>query len=95
MLKSYKYRLYPTVQQAELIRKHIGACRFVYNLALEVKNYAYTTQRKNVSCFELICQLTSLKDECQWLREAPPTQSICNRCKNKFKVKFTDEWERQ
>lgn len=26
---------------------------------------------------------------------APPTQSICNRCKNKFKVKFTDEWERQ
>lgn len=81
MLKSYKYRLYPTVQQAELIRKHIGACRFVYNLALEVKNYAYTTQRKNVSCFELICQLTSLKDECQWLREVDSQslqQSIIN-----------------
>jgi putative transposase len=69
LLKSYKYRLLPTNKQAELINKHIGSCRFVYNLALEVKNYAYATQRKNLSCFDLISQLPALKEECPWLRE--------------------------
>jgi putative transposase len=69
MLKGFKYRLYPTESQTILINKHIGSCRFVYNLALEVKNYAYATQRKNVSVFELMRQLTDLKNECRWLRE--------------------------
>jgi len=69
MLRSYKYRLYPTLAQAELINKHIGACRFVYNLALETKNYAYATQRKNLSVFELMRQMTQLKKECDWINE--------------------------
>lgn len=59
----------PNKEQAELINKHIGSCRFVYNLALEVKNYAYATQRKNLSCFDLIGQLPGLKEECSWLKE--------------------------
>lgn len=69
MIKSYKYRLYPTHSQAELINKHIGACRFVYNLALETKNNAYATHGKRLSVFELMRQLTDLKNECEWLRE--------------------------
>jgi putative transposase len=69
VLKGYKYRLYPTAKQAELINKHIGACRFVYNLALETKNYAYTLHRKNISCFDLMNQLPDLKKECEWLKE--------------------------
>lgn len=69
MYKSYKYRLYPTDQQKVLLNKHIGACRFVYNLALEVKSYAYATQRRNVSGFDLIKQLLELKRECPWLKE--------------------------
>lgn len=69
LLQVYKYRLMPNKAQVELINKHIGSCRFVYNLALEVKNYAYTTQRKNLSCFDLISQLPGLKEECDWLKE--------------------------
>ncbi|MEO0042511.1 MAG: Helix-turn-helix domain, partial [Bacteroidota bacterium] len=41
ILKAVKYRLYPTDEQCVLIDKHIGSCRFVYNLALETKQYAY------------------------------------------------------
>lgn len=81
MLKSYKYRLYPTMEQVVLINKHIGSCRFVYNLALEVKNYAYATQKKNLSCFDLISQLPDLKTECEWLKEVDSQslqQSIIN-----------------
>lgn len=103
MLKAYKYRIYPTVQQVQSINKHIGACRFVYNLALEVKNYAYATQRKNVSCFDLISQLPELKKECEWLNEVDSQalqQSVINLDKSftcffkghasypKFKTKY-------
>lgn len=69
MLKAYKYRLYPTEAQATLINKNIGACRFVYNLALETKNMAYASHGKNLSCFELMGQLPELKKECEWLKE--------------------------
>lgn len=69
MLKVYKYRIYPTVKQAELINKHIGSCRFVYNLALETKQTAYAGHRVNLSCFDLIKQLPELKEECEWLNE--------------------------
>lgn len=41
MLKAYKYRLYPTKDQAKKIDHSIGVCRLVYNLALEVKTRAY------------------------------------------------------
>ncbi len=67
MLKGLKYRIYPTRQQAELLDRHFDACRLVYNLALEVKIYAYTSHRKNISGYELIGQLVRLKKQFPWL----------------------------
>ena len=61
--KAYKYRIYPTKKQQELINKHIGCCRFVYNLCLEKKINAYKTSKKSISCFDLINLLPSLKKE--------------------------------
>lgn len=69
MLKAFKYRLYPTEQQRELLNRHIGACRFVYNLALECKQTAWAGNRVNLSCFALHGQLKDLKNECAWLKE--------------------------
>jgi putative transposase len=69
ILKAVKYRLYPTEEQCVLIDKHIGSCRFVYNLALETKQYAYAAKQVNLSCFDLIKQLPELKKECEWLKE--------------------------
>lgn len=69
MLKGLKYRLYPTNTQKELIAKHVGSSRFVYNLALETKNTAYLGSKHNFSPFDLIKQLPDLKKECEWLKE--------------------------
>ena len=69
MLKAYKYRLMPTKVQAELLNKHIGSCRFIYNLALETKQMAYVGNKINLDCFDLIKQLPDLKKECIWLNE--------------------------
>jgi transposase len=51
MFLAKKYRLYPTNSQKELIAKHIGSSRFVYNLALETKNAAYLGSKHNFSPF--------------------------------------------
>ncbi len=69
ILKAYKYRLNPTSKQQILLDKHIGACRFVYNLAFETKQTAFKDKQINLSCFDLIKQLPELKQECGWLRE--------------------------
>jgi len=69
VFKSFKYRLYPSEQQKELIAKHVGSSRFVYNLALETKNAAYLGSKHNFSPFDLIKQLPELKKECEWLKE--------------------------
>lgn len=69
MLKAFKYRIIPTQEQVTLLNKHIGSARFVYNLALETKQMAYTGNWVNLDCFALIKQLPSLKEECTWLKE--------------------------
>jgi len=64
MLKSFKYRLNPNKTQEELINKHIGCARFVFNLALECKQMAYAGAKVNLTCFDLNKQIPELKKEC-------------------------------
>lgn len=69
MLKTYKYRIMPNKRQTELINKHIGAVRFLYNLALETKQIAYASKQVSLSRYDLQKQLVDLKKECEWLKE--------------------------
>ena len=77
MLKAYKYRIYPTQEQKERLQQFFGCSRFVYNLGLETKIVAYTSNKKSVNCFELIKQLAELKSagNADWLNECP-SQSL-------------------
>ena len=81
--KAYKYRIYPNKEQQELIGKHIGCCRFVYNLCLEKKINAYKTSKKNLSKFDLMKLLPALKkeQETSFLKEVNSLSlqaAICN-----------------
>lgn len=69
MLKAFKYRIYPSREQEKLIAKHIGSSRFIYNLALETKQMAYSGSKTNLSRYELSAQIPELKKECPWLKE--------------------------
>jgi len=69
MLRAYKYRLYPTKPQVELLEKHFNTCRFVYNLALETKIRLYKEYGKSVTAYDLQRQVTQLKKDCGWLNE--------------------------
>ncbi|GGA95373.1 transposase [Puia dinghuensis] len=68
MLKAYKYRLYPTKEQAAQIDRSIGVCRLVFNLALEVKTWAHRNGT-TLSAFDLCYQLVDLRDTFEWIRE--------------------------
>lgn len=70
MLKSFKYRIFPTQAQEELLNKQFGSVRFVYNWGLDSKVKEYETTKKTLSCFDLIKELTRKKNEFEWLREA-------------------------
>lgn len=69
MLKAYKFRLYPNKKQEELIRKHIGCCRFVFNYSLAEKIKSYETKGKSLSQFDLNKLIPNLKKENMWLKE--------------------------
>jgi len=64
MLQGYKYRLYPDKHQRELIEKHFGCCRFVYNYF-----WAKYKDDKLPSKYKLQSELPALKEEYPWLRE--------------------------
>lgn len=81
MLKAFKYRLYPTPQQAVAINKTIGVCRFVYNLALETKMRAYKDAGISMSAYDLQKQFTQLRHEYDWIKEVgaeSPSETIKN-----------------
>jgi putative transposase len=69
MIRAYKYRIYPNAQQRELIEKHFGCTRFVYNWALDKKIKAYKETGKSPSRFDLSKMIPPLKKEHTWLKE--------------------------
>lgn len=90
MFKAFKYRIYPTDSQIVLLNKHIGAVRFVYNLALETKCMAWAGNRVNLNCFDLIKQIPDLRKECIWLKEinSQSLQSPIRNLDNAFTLFF-------
>lgn len=64
--KACKFEIYPTLEQAELIKKTIGCCRHVWNWALALKKSDRTLNRGQISSM-----LTAHKKESeyQWLND--------------------------
>jgi putative transposase len=69
MLKAFRYRIYPTIEQQKELNKIFGSVRFVYNLALETRLTAYSGSKKFLSLHEITKQLPELKEECKWLKK--------------------------
>ena len=71
MLKAYKYKIKPNVQQQELLSKFFGCVRYIYNWGLNVKTSAYKKNGKSLGYAQLTKELTSLKhqQDHEWLNE--------------------------
>jgi putative transposase len=90
VLKAYKYRLYPSNSQKVQIERHFGACRLIWNLALEVKKRAWENAKINISRFNLSTQLVELKNDHIWLYDinSQSLQSVLLHLDNTFKGFF-------
>jgi putative transposase len=79
--KAYKFRLYPTKEQATQINKSIGCSRFIFNYFLARWNEVYVETGKGLSYMVCSKRLTQLKQEIEWLREVDKF-SLQNSLKN-------------
>jgi putative transposase len=75
MLKAYKYRIYPTPEQQDLLIRSIGCARWFYNYALNLTSQTYQDTGKGLSRNDIIKLLPNLKKEYEWLSE-PPSQTL-------------------
>ncbi|MDT3425657.1 putative transposase [Paenibacillus forsythiae] len=89
--KAYKFRIYPTPEQATLINKTIGCSRFVYNRFLAWWREAFQKTGKGLTYGACSTELTGLKRELSWLSEVDSTalQSALKHLADAYKQFFT------
>lgn len=86
---TYKRKLKLTKSQEQRISSWIGACRYVYNMGLEIKKEAWKNKQINISSYDLMKQLPEIKDV-EWIADVP-SQSLQNsleRLEKSYKTFF-------
>lgn len=87
---AYKYRIYPNKQQKELLSKHFGCTRFVFNYFLNERKEYYLNNKEEIEAkrikgglnyYDNAKELTQIKKEKEWLREVN-SQSLQASLKN-------------
>ena len=69
--KTYRFRIYPNASQMELLAKHFGCTRFVYNYFLNQRQEQYREKGVSDNYYAQAKILTELKkqEETAWLKE--------------------------
>lgn len=69
--KSYKFNIYPDKNQIELLSKHFGSCRFIFNHYLNQRKESYLEDKKTLNYYDNANDLTQLKKDEKyiWLKE--------------------------
>nr|DAI25436.1 MAG TPA: endonuclease [Caudoviricetes sp.] len=73
MERSYKFRLYPTAKQEDLIQRTFGCVRFVWNFYLAKRKETYEKDGEGLNYYYCFGDLTQLKKSLEWLREVDAT----------------------
>jgi len=69
--KTYKFKLFPNKEQIELISRHFGSTRFVWNYFLAERKQSYLESKKTLTYYNNAQTLVALKktDEFNWLKD--------------------------
>lgn len=71
IMKAYKFRLYPDSKQVEQLAKEFGCARWVWNRAMQEKDYAYQQWNVSLSNVDISRHITQYKKaDYPWLSEA-------------------------
>ena len=66
MIRGFRYRIYPNKEQEQQLNQMLGNARFVYNWALDRRIKEYQSEKKSISAFTLMTELTQLKKQEQY-----------------------------
>jgi putative transposase len=90
VIKTLKYRLYPTKRQWGLLQEQLGECRWLYNHFLEERRSLWESERKSVSYFDQAYTLPALKLVRSTLTKvyAQVLQDVANRVDKAFQGFF-------
>ena len=83
MLKSYRYRIYPTDKQITFIRQNVGANRWFYNYAINKINEHYEKTKEHLTAqYDVSRDLPSLKkdENTIWLKDTDVINLDINTC---------------
>ena len=78
MQKAYRFRLYPTNEQRQMMTRIIGCCRFTWNRLLEYSSKSYERRKESHTAFDFNNFIAhTLKPAYPWLTDAPAQTLQC------------------
>jgi len=90
--RAYRYRFYPTSEQASVLARTFGSVRFVYNWALRLRTDAYYQRQERIGYHEASAALTALKQQSEtaWLNDVSsvPLQQALRHLDKAFRTFF-------
>src|SRR5690554_2808564 len=88
--RAFKYRFYPTPEQAALLAQTFGCVRFVYNSILKWRTDAFYEDGESINYNAASAKLTALKKEFDWMGEVSsvPLQQSLRHQQTAFKNFF-------
>lgn len=93
--RAYKYRFYPTDEQAQQLARTFGCVRYVYNRALAERSSAWTQEHRRISHAETDKMLTAWKrdEDTIWLTE--PSKGPLQASLRNLQDGFDRFWRKQ
>src|SRR5690242_1062885 len=90
--RAYRYRLYPTSEQANVLARTFGSVRFVYNWALRLRTDAYYEGQERLGYPEASAALPAHRQQSEpaWLNEVSsvPLQQALRHLGKAFRTFF-------
>lgn len=93
--RAYKYRFYPTPEQAEQLNRTFGCVRYVYNRALAERHRAWTQEQRRVTHAETDRMLTGWKREAETAWLAEPSKGPLQASLRNLQSAFDKFWRKQ
>ena len=93
--RAYKYRFYPTPEQADQLARTFGCVRYVYNRALAERSRAWTQEQRRVTFADTSKMLTAWKrdEETNWLTE--PSKGPLQATLRHLQAAYDQFWRKQ